>query len=178
MTGSCESHRREAAERTGADRIRCAILTISDTRTEATDVSGPTAEAILAEHDFQTSARAIVRDEAEEIRDQLGRWLEDPAIDVILTTGGTGIGRRDGTIEVVRDLLITELEGFGELFRMISFQEIGPAAMLSRATAGIVVRDGVETVLFALPGSRNAVETALRRLIVPELAHIVWERRR
>ncbi|MCP3906157.1 MAG: MogA/MoaB family molybdenum cofactor biosynthesis protein [Planctomycetes bacterium] len=181
MSGSAESHRREAAE--GADRvpIRCAVLTISDTRTAATDVSGPTAESILAEHGFETVERAIVRDEPEEIRGQLERWLGDPGVHVILTTGGTGIGRRDGTVEVVRDLLTTELDGFGELFRMISFQEIGAAAMLSRATAGLVAREaeaGGDTVVFAMPGSRDAVETALRRLIVPDLPHLVWQRRR
>ncbi|MHC5113531.1 MAG: MogA/MoaB family molybdenum cofactor biosynthesis protein [Planctomycetota bacterium] len=178
MTDSAESHRRQAADRTRATPIRCAVLTVSDTRTEATDASGPAAEAILAEHGFETTARAIVRDEADQIRAQLVTWLDDPAVDVVLTTGGTGIGRRDGTIEVVRELLAKELEGFGELFRMISFHEIGAAAMLSRATAGLAVRGDVETVVFALPGSRNAVETALRKLIVPELPHVVWERRR
>lgn len=123
----------------------------------------------------------IVRDEPAEITAQLERWLADPSIDAILTTGGTGIAKRDTTIEVVRRLLTVELEGFGELFRMLSYEQVKAAAMMSRAVAGLVIREpvrGGDTFIFAMPGSPNAVETAMSKLIAPQLAHMVWERRK
>ena len=100
---------------------------------------------------------------------------------LILTTGGTGIAKRDGTIDVVRRLLTIELEGFGELFRMLSFQQVQAAAMMSRAAGGLVIREpsrGGDTLLFSMPGSPNAVELAMSQLRAPQLAHLVWERKR
>lgn len=116
----------------------------------------------------------LVRDEAEEIAAQLGSWLDHDPFDLIITTGGTGISSRDTTIEVVERLLDKRLDGFGELFRMLSWKQIGAAAMLSRAVGGLAG----ETLLFSLPGSPNAVGLGLRELILPELPHLLWERRR
>lgn len=163
--------------------IRCAILTISDTRTLQTDDSGRLIATLLNDAGFPVTERELVRDEPTEIATALERWVSrvEPVVDVILTTGGTGISRRDTTIEVVRKLLTSELEGFGELFRMISYGQVKSAAMLSRAVGGLVARPadrGGDTFIFAMPGSVNAVQTAMTALILPELKHLAWERRR
>jgi molybdenum cofactor biosynthesis protein B len=176
---SSPSHRRDAAADARARSVSCAILTISDTRTSATDKSGALIERLLADGGHVSLERSLVRDEPDAIRHQLETWLGDDRIRAILTTGGTGIARRDSTVEVVRALLTVELEGFGELFRSISYDEIGASAMLSRAVAGLVARNEREsgdTLIFAMPGSANAVKTAMTRLILPELSHLVWER--
>lgn len=154
--------------------VTAAALTISDTRTPETDEGGRIIRELLAAAGHVVAAHAIVRDEPEAIDAQLLAWLADTTIQVICCTGGTGIARRDTTIEVVDRLLDKKLEGFGELFRMLSWSEVGPAAMLSRATAGLAG----ETMIFAMPGSTNAVRLAMEKLIVPELKHLVWERRR
>ena len=155
------------------------MLTVSDTRAPETDGSGDLIAALLGGDGHHVAHREIVRDEADAIRTALEAWLADPELRVILTTGGTGISRRDTTIEVVRMLLTAHLDGFGELFRMLSYDEVGAAAMLSRAVAGLVARDpgdGGDTFVFAMPGSPNAVETAMRKLVLPEVRHLVWER--
>jgi molybdopterin adenylyltransferase len=152
----------------------CAVLTVSDTRTEATDEGGRLIRELLGAAGHHIKARAIVKDEPELIETKLRGWLADKAIHVILTTGGTGIARRDTTIEVVGRLLDKRLDGFGELFRMLSWEQVGAAAMLSRALGGLAG----ETLVFAMPGSLDAVRLAMERLIVPELPHLVWERRR
>ena len=124
---------------------------------------------------------AICPDEPEAIGTKIDDWTGLNEIEVILTTGGTGIACRDTTIEIVERRLTAKLEGFGELFRMVSFDEIGAAAMLSRACAGLIAQDetkGGDTFLFAMPGSVNAIETAMKKLILPELAHLIWERKR
>ncbi|MBT8485721.1 MAG: MogA/MoaB family molybdenum cofactor biosynthesis protein [Phycisphaerales bacterium] len=178
MTEPPAAHRAHAADDDASRSIPCAVLTVSDTRTDETDVSGNAIVTRLAAAGHRLADRRIVRDEPDAIRTTIDAWLDDPDVAVVITTGGTGLGRRDGTVEVVRALLSAELEGFGELFRMISFQEIGSAAMLSRAVGGLVTRaGGGDTFLFALPGSPNAVATALDRLLVPELGHLVWMRR-
>lgn len=152
-------------------QIRAAILTISDTRTLDTDVSGEHIGQLLKADEHTVTYREITKDDQEEIEAAVRRMVADK-MDVILTTGGTGITKRDVTIETIRPLLDREMVGFGELFRLISFtEEIGPAAMLSRALAG---RIG-DTIIFAMPGSRGAVDLAMKRLILPELSHIVWE---
>ncbi|MHC4415449.1 MAG: MogA/MoaB family molybdenum cofactor biosynthesis protein [Planctomycetota bacterium] len=181
MSSSFADHERRAAAHARAQPVRCAVLTISDSRTPETDESGPLIERLLAESGHQVAARALVSDEPELIDRQLEAWLADRGIQAILTTGGTGLAARDTTVEVVRRLFAVELEGFGELFRMLSYQQVKAAAMLSRAVAGLVVREpaaGGETFIFALPGSADAVETALTNLIGPQLAHLVWERRK
>jgi len=181
-------HERAAAELAKNRPVRCAVLTVSDTRTTETDRGGDTAQRLLESQGHAIIARAIVRDEATAIESAVVAWLDDDAIDAVITTGGTGISRRDTTVEVVRRLLAVELEGFGEIFRMLSHAEVGAAAMMSRAVGGLAVREraadgsanaeAVETLLFAVPGSVNAVETAIGKLVAPQLAHLVWERRR
>ncbi len=176
---SASSHERAAAAGSRGP-VRCAVLTVSDTRTPETDVSGPLVERLLAAHDHLVTQKTIVRDDPDAIAVRLEAWIADDRVQVILTTGGTGIARRDTTIEVVRRLVTVELEGFGELFRMLSYRSIESAAMLSRAIAGLVCRDegaGGDTFVFAIPGSPDAVQTAVTGLIAPQLSHLVWHRR-
>ena len=158
--------------------MRCAVLTVSDTRTPETDVGGPLIEKFLVKAGHVCAVKAIVRDEPAAIGLQIRGWLDDRSIQAILITGGTGISQRDTTIEVVRRFLSVELDGFGELFRMLSYEQVKAAAMMSRAVAGLANTDGRGTFIFAMPGSPNAVETAMSKLIAPQLAHLVWERRR
>jgi len=156
-------------------------MTVSDTRTLDTDQSGPHIVSLLEKAACEIVDRQIVPDEASAIGSQLDQWISNPDIHVILTTGGTGISRRDITVDIVRSRLSVELPGFGELFRLLSYEQVKASAMLSRALAGLVIRplaDGGETFIFTLPGSINAVETAMTDLIVPQLAHLVWERRK
>jgi molybdenum cofactor biosynthesis protein B len=162
-----EHERRAAAE--APEHIRCALITVSDTRTAATDTSGQAMRAILEQHGHTVVGQQIVRDEIAQITGAIRAAAA--RCDVIITSGGTGITRRDSTYEAVQQLLAKELPGFGELFRMLSYHEIGAAAMLSRATAGVF--DG--SIVFCLPGSTNAVRLALERLIVPQMRHLVWE---
>lgn len=155
-------------------RAVCAVLTISDTRTEATDTSGRLIRDVLQQHGHRVLHYAIVPDDAPAIDAQLRNWLADPQLQLICTTGGTGIANRDTTVEVVQRLLDKPLDGFGELFRMLSYEQVGPAAMLSRAVAGLAD----EAFIFAMPGSSKAVDLAMQKLILPELAHLLWERAR
>jgi len=156
------------AHRASAPRsVRCAIVTVSDTKTEADDRSGALIAELLASSPHRTAWRRIVRDEPDEIRQAISDARGQ--VDAIILTGGTGLTSRDSTFEVVSLLLTKPLPGFGELFRMLSFEEIGAAAMMSRACAG--VSDGL--VVFALPGSSGGCRTAVTRLILPELGHIM-----
>jgi molybdenum cofactor biosynthesis protein B len=178
---SSHEHRREAAREHGARRSGAAVLTVSDTRTLADDASGDLVCDRLAEVGAEIVHRDLVPDEPGTIENRLVHWLHDATVQIIVSTGGTGIHQRDTTADVVRRYLTVELEGFGELFRSLSYAEIGAAAMLSRAVGGLVVQspaDGGDTFVFALPGSRHAVDTAMTKLIVPEVPHLLWERRR
>lgn len=152
-------------------RVACRVVTVSDTRTVATDRSGAEIVRLLVEAGHQVVDRILVPDASEGLRTAVITAADDPQIDALLITGGTGIAPRDQTPEVLGPLLDVALPGFGELFRAVSFQEIGPAAMLSRAIAG---RRGT-TVVFAMPGSTNAVRTAVRQLILPVLVHAVGQ---
>lgn len=154
--------------------IRCYVITVSDTRTEDTDTGGKAIVDLLTAAGHTVIARRIVRDEPEEVAALVKLQAAMDHADVIITTGGTGITRRDSTFEAIDGLLEKKLPGFGELFRMLSFQEIGPAAMLSRACAGTCRGK----VVVALPGSENAARLAMTRLLVPELGHLVAETRR
>ncbi len=165
---SAEEHRQRGSER--VDALACAIITVSDTRSLETDESGKEIARQLEKAGHQVVERTVVPDDPPRIGLVLGHWLKS-AVHAIILNGGTGIARRDGTVEVVRQALDRELEGFGELFRMLSFEQVGAAAMLSRALGGIAQGK----VVFALPGSRKAVALALEKLIVPELRHIVYE---
>ena len=151
--------------------VRCYVLTISDTRTPATDTSGIAIAELLEANGHEVAGRAIVRDDPEAIRSALQQQLDDAAPQVIITTGGTGITSRDSTYEVVCNLLEKRLEGFGELFRMLSYQEIGPSAMMSRACAGTAQGK----IIVSLPGSENAVRLGMTKLLLPELGHLVRE---
>ena len=151
--------------------VRCYVLTISDTRTTANDTSGIAIAELVEANGHHLAGRGIVRDDPEAIRTALQRQLDDPAAQVIITTGGTGITSRDSTYEVVCNLFDKRLEGFGELFRMLSYQEIGPSAMLTRACAGTAQGK----IIVSLPGSENAVRLAMTKLLLPELGHLVRE---
>ena len=151
--------------------VRCFIVTISDTRNEATDSSGRTIAALLTAAGHSVAGRALVKDDADLVRGVLERQLANADVQAIITTGGTGITSRDSTYEVVAGLLHKRLDGFGELFRMLSFEEIGPAAMMSRACAGI----SAGHILVSLPGSEAAVRLAMERLLIPELGHLVQQ---
>lgn len=176
MPSQSTKEHREAA---GEQAVACAVLTVSDTRTAETDRGGPLIAELLTAAGHVVVDRAICRDEPREIAARLDRWIAEARVQVILTTGGTGIAKRDSTIDIVAARLTHRLDGFGELFRMLSYNEVGAAAMLSRAIAGLVMRDGEgDTFVFAMPGSVNAIETAMKNLIVPELSHLVWERKR
>jgi molybdenum cofactor biosynthesis protein B len=163
------SHQEHRAK--GPRVVGCFVLTVSDTRTPDTDTSGQAIRAMLEEAGHVVTGSTIVRDEPADVARAVRDGLDTPDTRVVISTGGTGITARDGTFEAVNELFEKRLDGFGELFRMLSFQDIGPAAMLSRATAGTIGRSAV----FVLPGSEAAVRLALSRLIIPELTHIAQQ---
>jgi molybdenum cofactor biosynthesis protein B len=150
---------------------RCAVITLSDTRSEQTDTSGKMIRELLTRDGHEISHYQIVRDEPAEFEQLLIDLLNREKIDAILTSGGTGISRRDQTISIVEKNLQQHLPGFGELFRMLSFEQIGSGAMLSRAIAGIAHGK----LIFSMPGSTKAVELAMGKLILPELKHLLFE---
>jgi molybdenum cofactor biosynthesis protein B len=149
--------------------VRCAIVTVSDTRSEADDRSGALMRELLENAGHPVDDYRIVPDEFDVIQSTLRELCDH--VEVILMSGGTGITRRDGTFEAVSALLEKTLPGFGEIFRMPSYGDVGPASMLSRATAGVFS----QTLVFSMPGSTGAVRLAMERLIVPELRHLAWE---
>jgi len=151
--------------------VKCFVLTVSDTRTGDADSSGRMIRDALAEAGHVVTGSAIVHDDPDEIRRGA---MESPPPDTqaVVVTGGTGISLRDATIDTLMPLMDFELRGFGELFRALSYAEIGSSAILSRATAGVIRG---KRVFFLLPGSLNAVRLAMEKIILPELAHIVWE---
>ncbi|MFC4556700.1 molybdenum cofactor biosynthesis protein B [Virgibacillus kekensis] len=152
--------------------VNCMVITVSDTRTAETDKSGKLMVSMLEEAGHQITGKLIVCDEKTEIREQIETASFSAEVDIILINGGTGIASRDVTIETIESLFEKEIPGFGELFRMLSYQEdIGSAAILSRAVAGVYN----DTVIFATPGSSGAVSLAMKRLILPELSHLVHE---
>lgn len=160
--------------------VRVFVLTVSDTRTEETDEGGKLARQLVSEAGHEIVGSAIVKDDAAAVRaciaEVTARGGGEGGADVVVSTGGTGISRRDSTYEAISELLAKRLDGFGELFRMLSYADIGSAAMLSRAVAGLV-RDS-HLVVFALPGSPSAVRLGLEKLIIPELGHLRFESRR
>lgn len=163
-TNPVEQHRQAAPDSSG-----CAILTVSDTRDLKSDKSGQLIAELLESAGNRVAVRDIVADEpsaiARLVRDYAGR--ED--VDVVLVTGGTGITSRDQTPDAISGLLTKELPGYGELLRMLSYQEIGAAAMLSRAIGGVLQ----QTVVLTMPGSSAAVRLAMEKVILPELGHLV-----
>ena len=154
--------------------VGCYLVTVSDTRTSETDTSGAAMAGMLESAGHRVIGRAIVKDDPVQVAATVATALADATVQVVITTGGTGITARDSTYEAVDALLEKRLDGFGELFRMLSFHDIGPAAMLSRATAGTARG----RIVFVLPGSQGAVRLALEKLILPELGHLVQQIRK
>jgi molybdenum cofactor biosynthesis protein B len=154
--------------------VRCVVITVSDTRTLETDRGGKLVADLLTAAGHQVTARQVVRDDPREI-EPLVRKLADPTLtDAILITGGTGITARDQTFETVSSLLTKTMPGYGELFRMLSYADIGPAAMLSRAIGGVLNN----VIILTMPGSVAAVQLAMEKLVVPEIGHLVYEARK
>ena len=151
--------------------VACFVVTVSDTRTETSDTSGRAIAELLESAGHTVVGRAIVHDEPVLVRALVEQQLADPAVQVVITTGGTGLSSRDTTYEALAGVMEKRLDGFGEIFRALSFQEIGPAAMLSRACAGVALGK----IVVALPGSEHAVRLAVGKLLLPELGHLVQQ---
>lgn len=167
---SVSQHKKEAPE-----KVKCKVITVSDTRTVETDKSGSLMIKMLEDASHTVQDYQIVTDDYDVIFDAIKTGCLDKEIDVILLNGGTGIAKRDVTIEVVRNLIEKELTGFGEIFRMLSYlEDIGSAAILSRAIAGV----SNNTAIFSTPGSSGAVKLAMEKIIIPEISHVVREIRK
>jgi molybdenum cofactor biosynthesis protein B len=166
---SIEQHRMAAPR-----SVRCAVVTVSDTRTAETDTSGALIRERLERAGHAVVFYAIVPDEREEIGRLVDELVQRPDCDAVLLNGGTGIARRDVTYEAIAERIEKRLDGFGELFRWLSYREIGTAAMLSRALAGVYRG----RIVIAMPGSTGAVRLAMDELVLPELAHLVFEARK
>ncbi|MEQ1628382.1 MAG: MogA/MoaB family molybdenum cofactor biosynthesis protein [Nitrospira sp.] len=151
--------------------IGCMVITCSDTRTPDTDTSGQLIQKLLKEQGHSIAAYHLVKDEPAQITARITEGIANESVQAIIINGGTGISRRDSTFEAVDAMLEKRLEGFGEVFRYLTYQEIGSPAIMSRATAGIIKG----RVLFSTPGSENAVRLAMEKLILPELGHLVKE---
>lgn len=164
---SVEQHRKDAPS-----QVKCMVVTVSDTRTTETDKSGALMKQLLEEAEYSVVRYVIVKDEYDQIKKCISEASADLEVEALLLNGGTGIAPRDTTYEAVRDSLDKELPGFGEIFRYLSFTEdIGTAAILSRATAGVIG----QTAVFSTPGSTGAVRLAMTRIIIPELKHVMRE---
>lgn len=167
---SVEEHKKEAPE-----HVSCQVITVSDTRTYDTDKSGQLMVEFLEQAGHKVIQHHIVKDELEAIRESVLAACKDEETDAVLLNGGTGIASRDVTIEAISPLFDKTIPGFGELFRMLSYTEdIGSAALLSRAEAGVIRH----TAVFSTPGSSGAVKLAMNKLIVPEIAHVIREIRK
>ncbi len=158
-------------EKAGHGSVTIGIVTVSDTRTPDTDVNGQYVRRVFEERGHVVGGYRIIKDESDQVRAALEELAAIPAMQLILFNGGTGIAPRDTTYDVLSKMLEKVLPGFGEIFRMLSFQEVGAAAMLSRATAGTYRGK----VVFSTPGSPNAVQVAVEKLILPEINHLAWE---
>jgi molybdenum cofactor biosynthesis protein B len=153
---------------------RCGVITLSDTRTRDTDTSGQIIQALLTNAGHHVAQYHLIKDDPAELEPLLLKMAMDADVDALLTNGGTGIAQRDQTISVVEKMIDQALPGFGELFRMLSWQQVGAAAMLSRAVAGVTRGKPI----FAMPGSSKAVELAMTQLILPQIRHILYELRK
>ena len=165
-TGAAQGHAHHDGD---ARSISCAVVTVSDTRCEDDDGSGREIRARLEAAGHLVKSYCIVRDEPVEVRSMLERYRDGGTIDVVLLSGGTGVAARDTTFEAVSSLLGKRIDGFGELFRMLSYEEVGAAAMLSRAVAGLAGT----MAIFSMPGSTAACRLAMDKLILPQIAHVV-----
>ncbi len=158
-------------EYAGHDPVTVAIVTVSDSRTPETDTNRHYIEKRMTELGHKVAAYRIIKDEPDQVAAALDEMVALPDVRIVLFNGGTGISPRDTTFDVISRMLEKTLPGFGELFRMLSWDEVGAAAMLSRATAGVYRK----TLVFSMPGSPNAVQVALEKLILPEINHLAWE---
>jgi molybdenum cofactor biosynthesis protein B len=152
-------------------QVACMVITVSDTRAKESDASGALIRKLLADRGHRIEGYLIVRDDSKAVKAAILKGLSKAEIQAVILNGGTGISKRDGTYEVVSDLIEKKLDGFGELFRYLSHREIGSAAIMSRALAGICRGK----VVISMPGSTAAVELAMTSLVLPELGHIVGE---
>lgn len=164
---SVQEHHRKA----GQNPVTVAIVTVSDTRTPETDVNRHYLESQLTEHGHHQGGYRLIKDEPAQVEAVLDELTANPAVQLVIFNGGTGIAPRDTTYDVISRKLEKPLPGFGEIFRMLSYHEVGAAAMLSRATAGVYRH----VVVFSTPGSPNAVQLAWEKLILPEIYHLAWE---
>lgn len=169
MSESTKQHRCDSPK-----TVRCAVVTISDTRTLETDRGGLLIVEMLTAGGHEITDRRIVRDDPQEIEPLLLKLAVPAMTDAVLMTGGTGIAARDRTFETVSGLLTKAMPGYGELFRVLSYEDIGPAAMLSRAVGGVLNN----VIVLTMPGSVAAVKLAMEKLIVPEIGHLVYEARK
>ena len=167
-SSSAQQHKKNAADK---GPVRVAVVTVSDTRTPETDVNGRYLAEQIEASGNQLHSTSIVRDEPLEVAAILERLASSDDVQVVLFNGGTGVSNRDRTFDVLAAKLEKTLPGFGEIFRMLSWQQVGSAAMMSRATAGVYGGK----VIVSTPGSPAAVRLAWEKLIEPELAHLVWE---
>jgi molybdopterin adenylyltransferase len=158
-------------EKAGHGAVTIGIVTVSDTRTPETDANGHYLRRVFEENGHRVGGYRIIKDEPDQVRAALDDLAAIPEIQLILFNGGTGIAPRDTTYDVLSRMLEKVLPGFGEIFRMLSYHEVGAAAMLSRATAGTYRGK----VVFSTPGSPNAVQVATEKLILPEINHLAWE---
>jgi molybdopterin adenylyltransferase len=155
-------------------RVTCAVVTVSDTRSPQTDKSGQLIQELLLAANHAIAAYKIIKDEPAQIQGHLELLGENVKLDVVIFNGGTGIAPRDTTYDAIAQLLEKTLPGFGELFRFLSYQEIGSRAIASRAVAGVYQNQ----LIFSLPGSSNAVRLGMEKLILPELVHLVSQMRK
>jgi molybdopterin adenylyltransferase len=169
MSQSTTQHRCDSPK-----SVRCAVITVSDTRTLDTDRGGKLVVELLSAGGHQLTERTIVKDDPSAIEPLLRRLADPGVTDAVLVTGGTGITAHDQTFETVSGLLTKTMPGYGELFRMLSYADIGPAAMLSRAVGGVLN----DVIVLTMPGSTAAVQLAMEKLIVPEIGHLVYEARK
>ncbi len=163
---SYQEHKQKAPQ-----SVSCAVLTISDSRTEEDDESGGLIKQRLSDNGHRVTVYAILKDEPDAIEKKIYELLGQPELQVIIINGGTGISHRDITIETITPLLEKKLDGFGELFRFLSYQEIGTAGMMSRAIAGVIK----EKVIICIPGSLGATKLAVEKIILPEIGHMIRE---
>lgn len=159
---------------TSQTKVNCAVITVSDTRTPQTDKSGNLIQQLLISVNHNIEKYKILKDEPAEIQEHLELLGKQPNLDAIILNGGTGIAPRDTTYDAIEKLLEKTLPGFGEIFRFLSYQEIGSRAIASRAVAGVYQKK----LVFSLPGSSNAVSLAMEKLILPELVHLVGQLRK
>jgi molybdenum cofactor biosynthesis protein B len=175
---SADDHERHARNRAATAPIRLAIVTVSDTRTSETDQGGDAAAMTATAGGVQVVERRWTTDDPSAIERTLDELQDLESLDAIVLTGGTGLGPRDGTVEVVRRRLRLELPGFGEQVRALGWRDVGPASMLSRAVGGVLESsNGRRLLVFAMPGSVGAVQSVMRELVVPVLPHAVWDLR-